>query len=274
MSELRPRRPAIVALGVTLGALGIVALALGLGAAGVARGELTQEGNLLLAFDGGISPPALPREELAPVAVWVDSTIKTTDGSDPPPQLQEIAIAINKGGRLFNRGLPTCRVRRIQPSTLAMAKKICGGAIVGRGHVGVRIALGSEPPFDFKAPLLAFNAEPHRGKRRILAQVYGRRPPSAFVLTFTIRKRPGTFGTVISTKLPHSTRRWAYITHFDMRLQRRFVYRGEKRSFVSASCAAPQGFPGTVYPFAEANYKFAGGTTASATLLRNCRVRS
>lgn len=253
--------------------IAIVALALTLGVVGVARGELTQEDNLLLSFRGGITPKALPRNADAPVAVWIDSTVKATDGSDPPPQLREILIAINKGGKLFDRGLPTCEIRRIQPSTMAAAKSICGGAIVGSGHVGVRIVLDQEHPFDFHAPLLAFNAKPHNGHKRILAQVYGSQPPSAFVLTFRVHKRRGTFGTVISTRLPKSARRWAYITHFDMRLQRRYTYRGKQRSFISASCAAPGGFPGTVYPFAEAAYRFATGTTASMTLLRNCQVR-
>lgn len=253
--------------------LGVIALALALAIAGVARAELTQEGNVLLAVDGGISPHSLPRNQLAPVAVWIDSTIKTVDGNETPPQLRQISIAINKEGRLFDRGLPTCRVTRIQPSTIAMAKKICGGAIIGRGHVGLRILLGKEQGFDFKGPLLAFNAASHNGKRRILAQVYGSAPPSAFVLTFTVSKRGGTFGNVISTTLPRSARRWAYITHFDLRLQRRFLYRGKEHSFISASCAAPAGFPGTVYPFAKASYTFEGGSTVSSTLLRNCRVR-
>jgi hypothetical protein len=251
----------------------IVALGITLGVVGVARGELTREDNVLLSFRGGITPKALPRDAAAPVAVWVDSSVKATDGSDPPPQLREIVIAINKDGKLFDRGLPTCEIRSIQPSTRSAAERICGGAIVGSGHVGVRIALEKEHPFDFNAPLLVFNAKARNGHRRILAQVYGSAPPSAFVLTFRVHRRPGTFGTVISTRLPRSARDWAYITHFDMKLQRRYTYRGRQRSFISASCAAPEGFPGTVYPFAEARYRFATGTVASMTLLRNCAVR-
>jgi hypothetical protein len=251
----------------------IVALGLTLGVVGVARAELVREDNLLLSFRGGIAPKELPRGADAPVAVWVDSSVKTTDGSDPPPQLREITIAINRAGKLFSRGLPTCEIRRIQPSTMAAAKKACGGAIVGSGHVGVRIAFEKDHPFDFKAPLLAFNAKSHNGHRRILAQAYGANPPSSFVLTFKLRRRPGVFGTVISTRLPRSARDWAYITHFDMRLERRYEYRGRQRSFISASCAAPEGFPGTVYPFAKARYRFATGTTASVALVRSCLVR-
>jgi len=253
-----------------------LALALLLGAlagAGSAAAEKQQSGNLLVSFDGGISPHALPRKGTAPVSVTVDSSFATADESDPPPQLRRIAIAINRGGRIFDRGLPTCRVQRIQPSTIAAAKRICGGAIVGNGHVQVRVNLANQPPFTFKGPMLVFHATRAGGKRRLLAQVYGTRPPSAFVLTFKILRRKGTFGTVISTVLPKPARKWAYVTHFEMKLRRIYTYRGRRRSFISAGCAAPAGFPGAVYPFARANFGFAGGSQVTSTLIRDCKVR-
>jgi hypothetical protein len=250
-----------------------IALVLVLTAAVAARAEVEQEGNVIVSFDGGIAPRKLPRTGLAPVAVSVESTIKSADGTDPPPQLREISIGINREGRLFNRGLPTCRIREIQPTTIAAARRICGGAIVGSGHVQVRVHLTNQAPFTFTGPLLAFNAKPVGGKRRILAQVYGTRPPSAFVLTFKILERKGTFGTLIRTTLPKPARKWAYLTHFEMRLRRTYVYKGKRRSYVSAGCAAPAGFPGAVYPFAQGTFKFDGGRSVTTTLIRDCKVR-
>jgi len=243
------------------------------GAVTAALAEREIDGNLIVSFDGGITPKSLPRTGTAPVSVTVDSSFATTDGSDPPPQLRQIAIAINRNGRIFDRGLPTCQVRRIQPSTIAAAKRICGGAIVGNGHVRVRVELADQPAFDFRGPMLVFNATRSGGKRRLLAQVYGIKPPSAFVLTFKIARKGGTFGTVIRTTLPKAARKWAYVTHFDMKLRRTYSYRGKRRSFISAGCAAPAGFPGAVYPFARANFGFAGGKRVAATLVRDCRVR-
>lgn len=247
-------------------------LLLGLGAV-TARAELAQEGNLLVDFDGGIAPRTLPRSTPAPVTVTVDTTIKTSDGADPPPQLREISIGINRGGKLFDHGLPTCKVREIQPTTIAAARRICGGAVVGSGHVEVRVHLTNQAPFTFNGPLLVFNAKPSGGKRRILAQVYGVRPPSAFVLTFKILKRKGTFGTLIRTSLPKAAQKWAYVTHFDMRLRRTYTYKGQQHSFVSAACPAPAGFPGAVYPFARGKFGFADGREVTTTLVRDCKVR-
>lgn len=254
-------------------ALIAAALLAALGAASAAQAEKEIDGNLIVSFDGGIKPRALPRTGTAPVSVTVDSGFAATDGSDPPPQLRQIAIGINRGGKIFDRGLPTCQVRRIQPSTIAAAKRICGGAIVGSGHVRVRVRLENQVPFTFAGPMLVFHAKRSGGKRRLLAQVYGQKPPSAFVLTFKIVNRGGTFGTVIKTTLPQAARKWAYVTHFDMKLRRTYAYRGKRRSFISAGCAAPAGFPGAVYPFARANFGFAGGQRVTTTLIRDCTVR-
>jgi hypothetical protein len=249
------------------------ALALLLGAAATAPAEVEQSGNLIVSFSGGISPHALPRTEPAPVGVTIDSDFKTADGTDPPPQLRRISIGINRNGRIYDRGLPSCRVRRIQPATIAAARRICGGAIVGKGHVEVRVELANQPPFTFKGPLLVFNAKRSGGHRRLLAQVYGTKPPSAFVLTFKVLKATGAFGTVIKTTLPDAAREWAYVTHFDMRLRRIYTYKGERHSYISAACEAPAGFPGAVYQFARGTFKFAEGQKVTNELVRDCKVR-
>lgn len=255
------------------GAAIAAALLLALGGATIARAEVERQGDVIVAFDGGISPRALPRNGVAPVAVTIDSSFKSAEGADPPPQLRTISIGINRRGRIFDRGLPTCRVRTIQPATIAAAKQICGGAIVGRGHVQVRIHLDNQPPFTFTGPMLVFHAKRSGGDRRLLAQVYGIKPPSAFVLTFRIVREPGEFGTVIKTSLPQSARDWAYVTQFDMKLRRTYTYKGQRHGYVNAGCAAPPGFPGAVYAFAQANFGFAGGEKVTSTLVRDCTVK-
>jgi hypothetical protein len=254
-------------------ALVVAASLVALSIAAVAQAEVSRQGDVIVHFDGGIAPTALPREGVAPVAVSVDGTFGSAEGADPPPQLQTIAIGINRAGKIFDRGLPTCRVRKIQPATIRAAKRICGQAIVGSGHVQVRVDLANQPPFTFDGPMLVFHAKPSGGNRRLLAQVYGRKPPSAFVLNFKVAEGAGEFGTVIKTTLPVSARNWAYVTHFTMKLRRTYSYQGERHSFISAGCAAPAGFPGTVYPFARANFGFAAGKHVTTTLVRHCAVR-
>lgn len=251
-----------------------LAVAISVGAAAVANAELAKQEELLVTFDGGIVPKQLPRQHRAPVAISVSSTVRTTHRRPgPPPQLRTIAVAINREGRIFDRGLPTCDVRRIQPATMGAARKLCGDAIIGRGRVSVVIAFADQKPFLLKAPLLVFNSRRHRGQRRIMAQIYSSDPPASLVLPFTIRRRRGIFGTVIATNLPRSAWEWAYLTRFEMTLRRLYVHRGRVRSFVSAACAAPAGFTAAVYPFAKGKFRFADGRTLTSELVRTCAVR-
>ena len=253
--------------------LGILAaLALCLCLVAPAQGEVTRKGNLLVGFDGQMAPKRLPRTDPVPVAVSVSGDFRALKGA-PLPQLQTISVAINSAGILDDAGLPACRVESIEPATEVAAHRICGDAIVGSGHVTLEVHLDNQTPFEVNARLLAFNGPQRHGRKLILAQVYAKDPPGAFVLTFKLRERPGLFGTVMSTSLPDSARGWAYLTHFDMTLDRRYRYRGRSHSYVSAACAAPAGFPGAVFPVASALYGFAGGKTLKTTVVRSCKVR-
>jgi hypothetical protein len=253
----------------------LAAAALALCAGIPARAELSQEGDLVVSFEGGLRPTVLPRHNLVPVAVRVGGDVKSASGQETKlPQLRTITVAINRQGHLFDRGLPTCKVKTIQPATEAAARALCGGALVGSGHVTVEALLPTQAPFTVGAKLLVFNGPRRGGHKLILAQAYARKPPGAFILTFRVTRRSGLFGTVLSTTLPRSARRWAYLTHFDMTLRRTYAYRGVRRSYVSAACQAPAGFPVATFPFARATYGFADGRSLNIAVARSCTVRA
>ncbi len=236
-----------------------------------ASAEVSQQGNLITTFEGDMAPKTLPRKALAPVAVRVAGDFKAAKGAKLP-QLRKISVAINSAGHLEDEGLATCRLARIEPATEKEAQKICHRAIVGSGHVSVGVHIENQAAFEVKANLLAFNGPTEHGRKLILAQVYAKDPPGAFVLTFRLKKQPGLFGTVMSTQLPASAQGWAYLSHFDMTLDRRYRSHGKARSYVSAACGAPAGFPGAVFPLAKASYGFANGQTLRTTVVRSCRV--
>lgn len=230
-------------------------------------------GDLVVSFDGGISPRKLPRERLAPVTVRVGGDVRSASGvAERLPQLRRITVAINRQGRLFDRGLPVCRAGQIRSRREAAARRICGGALVGDGSVRVQVRIPDQPPFSVRAKVLAFNGPRRDGRKLILAQAYAKDPPGAFILTFTVRRRGGTFGTVLATSLPRETRRWAYLTHFDLRLRRVYSHGGKRRSYLSAACAAPAGFDSAVYPFARATYRFDNGQRLTVAESGVCRV--
>lgn len=247
-------------------------LALALTPAAPASAELVAKGDLFVRFDGGIAPHALPRDSLAPIAVRIEGKVKTPSG-ESPPALRRIEVALNSGGRLSTRGLPVCPRDRIELATASEALAACGPALVGGGGFTARTTLSGQSPTRLSGEILLFNSV-SRGRPVALAHISQGEPVSLNrVVVFRIRRTRGTYGTVITAQLPEDLNRNGSLESIFLQLQRRYTFRGSSRAYLSASCAAPAGFPGAVFPFARVSMSFADGRTLSATLTRNCRVR-
>jgi hypothetical protein len=240
--------------------------------AAIAHAELVERGNLFVKFDGGIAPTALPRVEKAPISVRVDGTVRVLSG-ERPPALRHISIAINRGGTLDTRGLPTCRRFQIEPATSQQALEACRSALVGEGRYVGALALPEQNRFPLQGRILAFNAVVD-GQRAILAHVYGSDPvPNSRIIVFHIRKTHGTFGTMFSAALPARLNRSGYLKRITLELRRTFFYRGRKHSYLSAACAAPAGFSAAAFTFSRVAMTFADGRKLASTLTRTCRVQ-
>jgi hypothetical protein len=250
----------------------VIALLLTLGLAALAKAEVEQKGNVRVTFEGELTPHTLPRTGSASVKVAIGAKIASTNGKTPP-QLRRISIAINRNGRFEPKGLPVCPLRAIQPTTTADALAACRGSLVGEGSFSARVLFTQQAPFPSQGKVLAFNSTLH-GHPAILAHVYGTRPiPTSFTLPFELRSAKGTFGTVLEAELPQITGSSAYVTGLSMTLGRSFTSHGKRRSYLSAGCPAPKGFPGAVFPFAKASFAFAKQGTVTSTLNRSCRAR-
>lgn len=237
-----------------------------------ANAEVVREGNLQVSFNGGISPQKLPRDELAPVTVLMNGKITTTDRS-APPKLEKIVLAINKEGVLDAKGLPTCSITKLNSLSSAQAKKACAGALVGHGNVTSRVSLPGQGAFASSGELLAFNGTLH-GKPAVLAQVASKAPlPLTYVIPFEVSKSNKSFGTTLVGTLPEIASEYGYISAFSLALSRKYTFKGEQHSYASASCPAPEGFPGASFPFAKAEYQFAEGISMHSTLVRECKVK-
>ena len=240
--------------------------------AAIAHAELVERGNLFVKFDGGIAPTALPRQVRAPISVRVDGTVRVLSG-ERPPALRHISIAINRGGILDTRGLPTCRRSELEPATSQQALEACRPALVGEGRYLGALALPEQNRFPLQGRILAFNAVVD-GQRAILAHVYGSEPvPNSRIIVFHISKTQGTFGTVFSAALPARLNRSGYLKKISLNLRRTFFYRGRKHSYLSAACAAPAGFTAASFPFSRVAMTFADGRKLASTLVRTCKVQ-
>jgi hypothetical protein len=253
-------------------ALLLAALALSLGTAALAQAELAAEGDLFVKFKGGLEPSALPRKKAMPIAVSVAGTVRTLSG-ESPPALRWIRIELARGGKLDTWGLPVCRRWKIASSSDEQALRQCGDALVGGGRYSSNSSFPEQAVFPADGRILAFNSIVH-GQKAILAHIYGTDPiPITRVIVLTLHHAKGLYGTVLTGELPIAINRNGYVTRIAMRLFREYEYKGRERSYLSAACPAPAGFPGASFPFAKATMGFEDGRTLSGSLTRSCRVR-
>jgi hypothetical protein len=240
--------------------------------AAAAYHQTVQKHNVRVSFEGELLPHALPRERPAPVTVHLAGEVDPV-GEEPPPQLRELSVAVNRAGKLSTLGLPSCNAAELQQTSTEAALAKCRSALVGHGHYAASVDSANAPSIPAEGKVLVFNST--RGKRpSMLLHLYGSRPVrAAFVLPFTIsRQAKGTFGTVFSTKIPRLAADLGYVDEIKLTLGRRYRYAGRARSFLSASCSAPPGFPGGVYKLARATFSFPK-VRLTSTLSGSCRVR-
>ena len=238
----------------------------------LARAELTSKGNLFVTFNGGILPNALPRDERAPITVWIAGKVRTLKGDDPP-SLRSITIALNRNGHLETHGLPRCSRGELEAASRQQALSACRDALVGSGTYRARSTFPEQARSPTYGRILAFNST-EKGHSTILAHVYGEDPaPTTNVIVFHIRRTKGKYRTVLKGISPPGLTRWGYLKRISLRLHRNYTYRGQRRTYLSAPCQAPRDLREASFPFAFTEMVFEDGRELSATLTRTCRVR-
>ncbi len=240
-------------------------------AAAAAQAELKGDGDLRVRLNGGFAPTALPRSRPAPVTAEFSGEITTTDGTRPPA-LNRFELALNRNGRIDDRGLPTCTAARLQSVSSQSALARCQPALVGHGSFGADVESGTTA-VPAHGQILVFNARRH-GKPALLLHLYGTVPVRAsFVLPLEIQHRGGELGTVLAADVPVLASGLGSITRLQLTIGREYRYRGQRHSYLSAACAAPAEFFRAPFTFARGTFVFADGRRVQMGLSRECRVR-
>lgn len=223
-------------------------------------------GNLVLRADGGFKPEALPRRKRVPIRFEGYATIRTKDRSRPPA-LRHARIDFDRDGKLNPGGLPQCPPGRLEGRTVQQARRLCMGAIVGRGTVTADIELlGTR--FRVRSPLTLFNGTRVRGNPTVLAHAQTSVPVfQAYVVVAPIERRGGsTFGYRTSFDVPPIAGGAGSLTRVEARIGRRFKRGGVRRSYVTARCS--NGILQT-----QGLFRFDDGNVVSGSVFKFCRIR-
>jgi hypothetical protein len=234
-------------------------------AAGTTNGPVSvTSGNVKFTFNGGFSPKALPKKEMAPIALTAEGKIATLDGSHPPA-LKEAIIETDKNGAIQTKGYPTCTSGKLQATDTKAAEKACGSAIVGTGTTTIQIAFAEQNPINVNSKLLVINGGESGGTTTLYIHAYITVPtPAAVVTTVKIKKHVhGRFGYTSVATIPKIAGGNGSVTSFNLKIDKKYTYKGKKVSVLSAKCTDGK-------LAAHATAILSDGTKASAEIIRPC----
>jgi len=240
--------------------------ALAIAVAGIAAAErptVVEVGNLVLTFNGGFSPKALPKAERAGITLKISGKVQTKDNTHPPA-LKEFIVEADKDGAIDAKGLPVCTAAKLEVTDTPHARAACPDAIVGEGTTDVEVEFPESPPFVAHSTLLAFNGGTSGGKTTIFIHAYLSSPVSAAVISpVKITKiHKGRFGLKSVATIPKIAGGSGSVVDFDLTLGRKFTYRGKAQSYLLLQCSS-----GKV--FARGTAKFVG-VQVSGDVVRTC----
>jgi hypothetical protein len=244
-----------------IGAMLVACAALLGGSAGAAT---VRVGTLVLHADGGFEPQALPKRTFAPIHFQGYGDIKTTDGT-VPPALQHVKLEFDHDGRVTTAGLKVCRPAKIEGASPAQARRRCGGAIVGTGHIAAAVPLPVLGRIEMRSLLTFFNGPRRDGDPTVIAHAQAPFPISeTYVVVIPIERRHGTYGYRTSFDVPPIAGGLGSLTRIDAKIGRRYRVGGADRSYVSARCSdsilQTQGY-----------FSFADGTVIYGSAFKVCR---
>jgi hypothetical protein len=232
--------------------------------AGSAAAIVLRAGNLVITTDGGFTPTTLPKKGYAPIKLHGFGNIATEDGS-PPPVLETVTIWFDKHGEVETRGLPICTPGKLAATTVPQARKLCPGAIVGKGLGKAVVIFPEQSPIPASSAITLFNARPKHGNPVVLAHAHLTVPaPTTFVVPIEIEKvNAGRYGFKTVAKIPKIAGGSGIPLYARLKIGREWKYKGKTLSFANAGC--PDG-----RLQAKGEFEFKDGTFLQGSVFKRC----
>jgi hypothetical protein len=223
-------------------------------------------GNLVLTFNGGVTPKALSKTTMEPITLNVSGKIGTADGTHAPA-LNEVVIDTDKNGTIDVRGVPTCKANQLEATTTSQAEKACKPAILGTGTTDVEILFPESQPVPIHSKLLALNGGTTGGTTTLYIHAYLTSPVTAAIVTTVkiSKEHKGPYGIRSVASIPKIAGGAGSVTAFSLTFPKKlFTYKGQKHGYLLAKCSNGKFL-------AQAEAKFSDGTKVGpAQIVRAC----
>lgn len=250
------------------GALALVALVAAGGVIAANRPIQVIAGNLKLIANGGFAPTKLPRTRDAPITIQGWGKLSTLDGSHLPA-LRRLIIEFDRHGHVETRGLPRCAKRKLENTLVRQARRLCPGAIVGKGFGKAIVKFPDQAPIPASSPITLFNGPRVHGDPTLLAHAHIDVPaPTTYVVPIRIETiRKGRYGYRVNARIPRIAGGYGSPTYGRIQVKRFWRFRGRRLSYVNARC------PDRRLQARFQNKFAAGGPTLQGTVVRSCQIR-
>jgi hypothetical protein len=219
-------------------------------------------------IDAVISPKKLSKTALRPATLKVTTKTTTTTAANgvPSPAIQAI-VDFDKNAKLFTKGLPTCDSAKLQSTSTEAALAACGSAKIGSGKASVLLPVGVQV-FTEPTTVTAFNGVPKGGKPVVLLHAYGAAPvQTTLVLVGTVSNyNKEGYGPRLQLDIPAIAGGTGALTDFQVTINKKFTYKGKRRSFVSAKCSSKK-------LKARGAFTFKDGETLTALSTQTCKQK-
>lgn len=189
-------------------------------------------------IETAIAPSKLPKKAFAPASLKVvTKTASTTNPTGVPSPAVEAVIDFDKGAKIFTKGLPTCNPALLQNTSTEIAEEKCGKAKIGSGTAEALLPTGSKV-FTVNQTVTAFNGVPQGGKPSVILHSYGTTPiQTTLVLIGTVDNlNKEGYGPRLDVKIPLIAGGTGALTNFEVKINKKWSYKGNKVSFISAEC--------------------------------------
>jgi hypothetical protein len=243
----------------------VLGAALLLAAVGSALAITLHAGPIVIHADGGFSPTSLPKHGFAPIKLHGFGKIGTENGT-LPPILKTVTIWFDKHGEVETKGLPTCSPGKLAATTTPQARRLCPGAIVGKGFGSAIVAFPEQEPIKASSAITLFNAKPKHGNPVVLAHAHLTVPgPTTFVVPIEIQRvHDGRYGFKTVAEIPKIAGGSGIPVYARLTVGRTWKYKGRTLSFANAGC--PDG-----RLQAKGQFVFKDGTTLQGSVLKTCK---
>ncbi len=249
---------------VTLALAGLMVVSVaGIAVAGKNKEEACVD-NLCFKAGGGFKPKKISKKKQTPIALIAEGKVTTTDGSHPPA-LNKVILETDKNGAINVKHYPSCKSGKLQSRDTKDAEKACKKAIIGEGKATAAVKLAEQPEVYAHSKLLVVNGGVKGGTTTLYIHAYFSQPvPGALVTKVKIKKhKHGRYGTKSIATIPPLASGQGSITQFRFKIDKKFRFKHQKRSILTARC--PDG-----RLQAHAVAFFTGGPRVTTEFVRPC----